>query len=133
MRKFILVHDIARQRALDFVKQAPDGYEVVVRPAQMTYGQKARFHILCRSLEASNLAWQGRALNDGQWKLVMISAHAIATKKEVDLIVGVEGELINLRDSIADMGKDRGASLIEYVHAFCAQNNVSIIERKKAL
>ena len=46
MRKFILVHDIARQRALDFVKQAPDGYEVVVRPAQMTYGQKARFQLI---------------------------------------------------------------------------------------
>ena len=131
LKKFVLVHETARQRAVEYVQQAPEGYEVVVRPAKMNNDQKAHFHAICDDLERSGLTWQGKKLTSLQWKLLLISGHSIATKKQVELIEGLEGELIDIRESIADMRKTRGASLIDYSIAFCVLNNVPLRPPKR--
>lgn len=130
MKKFILAHDLARQRALEYVRQAPEGYEVTIKPARMNNDQKAHFHAICDDLRDSELMWQGKKLNSLGWKLLLISGHAIATNEEVEFIPGIEGELINLRESVAEMRKGRGASLIEYALAFCAMYKVPLQSSK---
>lgn len=124
MRKFVLVHDQARQRAADYIKEAPEGYEVVVRPAKMNNDQKAYFHAICDDLRDSELTWQGKSLTSTGWKLLLISGHAVASGEGVEVVTGLEGEFINLRESVADMRKSRGASLIEYAIAYCVMNRI---------
>ena len=126
MKKFVLAHDIARERALEYVRQAPEGYEVVIRPAKMNNDQKAHFHAICDDLKHSGLTWKGKKLKSLGWKLLLVSGHSIATGEGAELIEGLEGELINLRESVADMDKARGASLIEYALAFCVMNRVPL-------
>ena len=36
MNTFIMAHEIARNRALDAVKNAPEGWQVIVKPATRT-------------------------------------------------------------------------------------------------
>jgi hypothetical protein len=56
----------------------------------------------------------------------MVSGHAVATKEEAEIVPGLEGEFINIRESTALMSIKRGSSLIEYTLAWCATNNVRL-------
>jgi hypothetical protein len=42
----------------------------------------------------------------------------MATKEGSEMVPGLEGEFVNVRESTALMSKRRGASLIDYAEAF---------------
>lgn len=52
--------------------------------------------------------------------------HAIATGGSADLVTGLEGETVNIRESTAKMSVARMASLIEYVLAWAANNDFEV-------
>lgn len=126
MMMFVLVHDEARRRALEAVREAQPGMVVQIKEPTRTSMQSAKFHAICGDLAKSGLTWAGKKRTAAQWKFLVVSGHAIATKEEVELIPGLEGEFLNIRESTALMSKARSSSLIEYALAFCAQNNVRV-------
>lgn len=118
--KFVLVHDEARRNAIAAVAAAPAGYAVVIKKPTRTLAQNDKFHALCGDLAGTE--WAGRPRDREQWKVLLISGHATATKEGADMVPGLEGEFVNLRESSATMTKARGSSLIEYAQAFVAQS-----------
>ena len=70
--------------------------------------------------------WHGEQLTPEQWKMLMVSAHTIATGEPCKLTVGIEGEMVNLRESSATMSIARMASCIEYVKAWAAMNDIKL-------
>lgn len=120
-RYFRLVHAEARQRAVQAVKDVPDGFVCKIQPPTRSLDQSAKLHALFGDLAARHTHY-GRRLTADQWKVLMISGHAIATGLGVDLIPGVEGEMVNIRESSASMTVARMTSLIEYVVAYVAQH-----------
>jgi hypothetical protein len=54
--------------------------------------------------------------------VLLVSGHAVATKLGAEIIPGLEGEFVNIRESTARMTKARSSSLIEYALAWCADN-----------
>ena len=64
--------------------------------------------------------------------MLFVSGHAIATGIGADVVPGLEGEFVNIRESTASMSKKRGSSLIEYVLAWCAENEVAINDDRMA-
>jgi hypothetical protein len=127
-RFFILAHPEARRRAMACVAEAPEGHSVVVAPATRTGEQNAKFHAICSDLARSGLEWAGKPRTAEQWKVLLVSGHAVATKQGADMVPGLEGEFVNLRESTALMSKARGSSLIEYAIAFCALRGVELRE-----
>lgn len=125
-RVFFMVHPQARANAVVAVKQAPEGYCVEVKESNRTLEQNAKFHALCTDIARSGVQWQGKPRTALQWKVLLVSGHAIATKEQAEIIPGLEGEFVNIRESTALMSKSRGASLIEYTLAFCANNGVQL-------
>ena len=115
---FILVHEEARRRALDAVRNAPDGYVVRISEPTRTSAQNDKFHALCSDLERSGREWAGKRRTAEQWKVLLVSGHAVATKHGAEMVPGIEGEFCNLRESTARMSKSRLSSLIEYAEAF---------------
>ena len=91
--------------------------------------QSSRFHAMCGDV-ARQCKFMGRQLSKAQWKIIFISGHAIATGLGADLIPGLEGEFINIRESSAEMSIRRMASVIEYVFAWGANNNVTWTDPK---
>jgi hypothetical protein len=73
---------------------------------------------------SKQLQYMNRWLSKDQWKVLFISGHAIATGQGADIVPGLEGEFTNIRESSAQMGIKRMASLIEYVSAYGAGNGV---------
>lgn len=106
-----------RLRALEAVSKAPDGLILTIKDSTRSLDQNAKFHALCNDA-AKTMTYMGRVLKTDQWKVLFISGHAIATKIGADMVPGLEGEFVNLRESSAQMGVKRMASLIEYTQAY---------------
>lgn len=128
---YVLSHDLARQRALDAVRNAPAGFSVSVAEPRRSGDQNAIFHALCGDIAKSGLQWMGKPRNADAWKVLLVSGHAVATKEGAEIVPGIEGEFVNVRESTAAMSKARGSSLIEYTMAFAALHGVAL-ERRAA-
>jgi len=125
---FRLAHDEARRRAMSAVANAPEGWKVTIQEANRSLDQNAKFHALCSDLARSKIEWMGKPRSADQWKVLLVSGHAVATREGAEIVPGIEGEFVNIRESTALMGKKRGSSLIEYALAFCAAHEVAVAE-----
>jgi len=117
---FVLAHDEARRRAVRAVAEAPAGFRVTVEPPKRNAEQNAKFHAICSDLAKSGHPWAGKERNAAQWKVLLVSGHSKATNEEFDIMPGLEGEFVNLRESTALMSVKRSSSLIEYANAYLA-------------
>lgn len=75
--------------------------------------------------------WLGKPMTPAQWKLLFVSGHAVATGEGADVVPGLEGEFLNLRESTARMGKARMGSLIDYILAWCAEHGVELDDARQ--
>lgn len=125
-RTFILAHPQARTRAGLAVATAPDGFMVVISEPGRNSGQNARFHWLCGLAAKAGLEWAGKKRNAAEWKVLYVSGHATATREGSEMVPGLEGEFVNIRESTALMSVRRGTSLIEYVQADLTSRGVQI-------
>jgi hypothetical protein len=121
---FILANENVRERALEYVAHASLGQMVEIKPRTRSLDQNAMFHALCGDLAKSGLEWAGKARTASEWKVLLVSGHAIATNQSAEVVPGLEGEFINLRESTARMSKARASSLMDYALAFCAEHNI---------
>ena len=118
---FRLSHDTARQNAARAVLNAPEDFMVRIEPRTRSLEQNAMLHALFTEA-ARSARWHGRKLTADQWKVLFISGHAIATGRGADMVPGLEGEFVNIRESSARMSVARMTSLIEYINAWMAEN-----------
>ena len=131
-RRYILISDHVRQNAMRAVHIAPAGYAVTVFPATRSADQNAKFHAICSDLAKSPLVWAGKRRSLEEWKVLLISAHSVATNSKGEVIPGLEGEFVAIRESSARMSVARAASLITYALAFCDTNGVQLTETMNA-
>lgn len=122
-RRFVLVHEQARDNAQECVRTAPEGYQVVVEPQKRSLPQNALFHALCGEAEKYAL-FMGRKLAASQWKMLFVSGHQIATGGHADMRPGLENEFVNLYESTAAMDRHRKSSLIDYTIAWLETHGI---------
>lgn len=120
---FRLVHDTARQMAVRAVARAPEGMVVEIKPKTRSLDQNARLHAMLADVSKQAL-FHCRWLSPDEWKILFISGHAIATKQEAEIVPGLEGEFVNIRESSASMSVSRLNSLMTYIEAWAADNGV---------
>ena len=125
------MHGQARDGVAAHAHIAPDGYQVTFSEPSRNSDQNAKFHAICGDLAKSGHAWAGKPRKADQWKVLLVSAHAKATQEEFDIVPGLEGEFVNLRESTALMSVKRSASLITYALAFCDLNGVQLSELRQ--
>lgn len=103
---------------------------VEIKPLTRTLAQNAKLHAMLGDI-AKQCKFQGKKRDTETWKMIMVSAHKIATGGQAEMAIGLEGEVINLRESTAQMGVKRLASLIEYVTAWGVANGVEFNDRQE--
>jgi len=128
---FVLVNDRVRQNALRAVAEAPAGRVVKIAEAARSSDQNAMFHAICGDVAKSGHKFMGKPRSAGVWKVLFISAHAAATNEGGEVVPGLEGEFVNIRESSALMSVRRAASLITYVLAYCDANGIPLTETKR--
>ncbi len=115
--------NMSRATAKVMIDRAPDNSVIEIKPKTRSGEQNALLHALLQQLHAqAEFAGKKRSVNE--WKLIMVSGHAIATNQRAEVVPGIEGEFLNLRESTAAMSVKRLSSLVEYVQAWAAMNGV---------
>lgn len=125
-RLFVIRDEHTRRNAISEIARAPIGYAVRLSEPTRNLEQNARFHAICHDLEKSELQWAGKRRKQDQWKVLLVSGHAVATKDQAEIVPGLEGEFVNIRESTALMSIKRSSSLIDYAQAFCAMHGVEL-------
>lgn len=128
---FILISDRVRSNAMAALIKASDHSVVTIGPAKRSSEQNAKLHAILTDLARSPLTWAGKRRTVDEWKALVISAHSVATKSGGEVIPGIEGEFVAIRESSANMTVGRAASLITYLIAFCDTNGVELKETRR--
>lgn len=122
-RTFVLANADVRRAVGAYAMTAPEGQYVRFSDPTRSLEQNAKMHA-CFGDIAEQAKYLGRKLTMPQWKTLLISGHAVATGLGVDMVPGLEGEFVNIRESSANMTVERMSSVIEYALAYGAQNGV---------
>ncbi|NIF57512.1 recombination protein NinB [Enterobacter sp. Ap-916] len=132
MKQTLMIRDERiRQNAINIIQslQTDKDRPVTIRISdyKRNLDQNAKFHAMLGDI-AAQVNWCGKKLKPEQWKVLLISGHAVATKQEAELVPGIEGEYVNIRESSAEMSIKRMASLIEYTTAWAVGQGVKFTE-----
>ena len=130
MRQAITKHN--RASLAKQLQEAPEGYYISIKPPTRSLQQNAYFHDLCGEIAKAGVHWMGKPRTADQWKVLLISGHGIATGHGAEVVAGMEGEIVNIRESSAQMGVGRLNSLIDYTLAFVAEHDVKLPYREQA-
>ena len=126
-KPFFLRDQRIKNNCLDVIKELPtdDKKPLVVKIQPMTRSleQNSKLHALLSDI-SKQCEFNGQKRDIDTWKMIMVSAHKIATGGKAEMVIGLEGEVINLRESTAQMSVQRLASLIEYVQSWAVENDV---------
>lgn len=131
MTPFTLRNDFIRRNAIEAIKSAPLNSRVTIAEPKRSSDQNAKFHAILSDLSKSGLKWAGKERSLDEWKALVVSAHAVATEAPGEVIPGLEGEFVAIRESTARMSVGRTNSLIEYVLAFCATHGIELTDTKR--
>ena len=119
--KFQLSHAEARQRAVDAVQTAPDGYVVTIKPPTRSLEQNAALWALLSEF-AERLEWpvNGRMVNmDAEdWKHVLTAAFR---QESARLAMGLNGGVVMLGSRTSKMDKRTFGEFLEFVNAVAAE------------
>lgn len=113
---YILAHSTARQRAVDAVRNAPEGFAVTVAEPSRNLEQNAALWAILSEV-SEHVVWHGRKLSPTDWKHVFS-----ASLKRMDVVPNLEGTgFVALGLSTSKMGKREFSDLLELVNAFAAE------------
>lgn len=129
-KAFILISRTVRENAIAALRDAQEGHLVTIGPKTRTNDQNAMFHAICGDIAKSGHKFMGKPRAATVWKVLLISAHAAATDEGSEVVPGLEGEFVNIRESSALMSVRRAASLITYTLAYCDMNGIELTETR---
>lgn len=120
---FRLVHAVARQRAIQAVQNAPEGFVVEVKEATRNLEQNALLWSLLNQISRT-VVWHGQKLTSEEWKDVFSAA-----LKKQKVVPGIDGGFVVCGQSTSKMSKSTFSELIELIFAFGAQQGVEFDEK----
>lgn len=123
MHTFILAHDLARERALQAVKTAPQGYVVTVDEPTRTKEQNALLWPLLDEI-SEQVIWHGSKLTATDWKEIF-SATLYGQKSVPNLD---KTGFIILGRRTSKMSKKDFSELLDLITAFAVEHNVTFKE-----
>lgn len=123
MMYFVLTHEVARQRAIDAVKDAPSGYVVEIKEQKRNLQQNALLWALLTDI-SNQVDWYGRKLTNEQWKHIFSAALS-----KQDVVPNLAGDgFVVLGKSTSKMTKREFSDLCELIFAFGAERGVKFTQ-----
>jgi hypothetical protein len=128
--KFQLINNQVKKNTIDYIRDLPYDEKrpliVEIKPKTRSLDQNAKLHSIFSDFANSALDFGGKRRSADEWKVILISGHSISTGGQGEVIAGIEGELICIRESSAGMSVGRMASLIEYITAYATEMGVQL-------
>lgn len=116
---FRLVHGMAKARALEAVRNAPEGFVVEIKEPTRNLEQNAALWAKLNDI-ATQVEWHGRNLTAEEWKHVFTAA---LTRQ--DVVPNLDGTgFVVLGQSTSRMSKKLFSELLELITAFGSERGV---------
>ncbi|SDH10391.1 NinB protein [Paraburkholderia phenazinium] len=115
---FVLSHAVARSKAIEAIKCAPDGFCVEVKPATRSILQNARLWAMLTDI-SRQVEWHGLKLAPEDWKHIFS-----AGLKKQRAVPGLDGGFVVLGQSTSKMTKAEMSELQELMSAFGSERDV---------
>ena len=126
MPKFYLSNPVARTRAVQFIRDAPDGYVATIEEQKRTLDQSAKMWAMLRDV-SRQVKWpvdgELQLLQEVDWKAIFTGA----LKRHQRMAKGIDGGLVVLGESTSRMSKKSMSELIELMMAFGADRDEPVI------
>lgn len=129
-RTLVISGEVARKAICNHVMTADEGYIVTIAEPSRNLEQNAKLHAVLSDI-AKQVDYHGKRRSVEFWKGVFVSGWQIATGEKPEIVPGLEGEFINIRESTTTLSIRRMASLIEYISAWCAMSEVKLNDQIK--
>jgi hypothetical protein len=113
--------------AIQAVKDAPDGYVVEIKEPTRKLSQNAKLHAILTDI-SRQAKYMGKNRSVEFWKGLFVSGWQIATGEKPEIVPGLEGEFINIRESTTTMSVRNLSSLMEYMIAWSIDNGVQLTD-----
>ena len=117
-QRYIMSHELARQRAIEAVKNAPAGYVVEIKEPSRSLDQNALLWPLLTCL-SEQVDWYGQHLTPDEWKDVMT-----AGLRKQKAVPGIDGGFVMVGSRTSKMSKAEFSDLVELIYAFGAERGV---------
>ena len=121
-QRYIMSHEIARQRAIDAVRNAPSGYVIEIREPTRTLDQNALLWPLLTEV-SRQVDWYGQKLTEDEWKDVFT-----AGLRKQKAVPGIDGGFVMVGSKTSRMNKREFSELVELIYAFGAERGVKFQE-----
>ena len=108
----------SRERAVDAINAAQDGFVVEIKPPTRNLEQNARLWAMLADV-AKQVEWHGQYLTSEDWKHIFS-----ASLKQQKAVPGIDGGFVVLGQSTSKMSKREFSDLIEVINAFSAERGV---------
>lgn len=118
-KTFVLAHDVARQRAIEYVKNAPAGFVVEVKEPNRNLSQNAALWAMLTDI-SHQTDWHGMKLSQEEWKDLLSAG--LVQSKVVPNMAGTGFVILGQRTS--KMSKKLFGELLELVGAFGSERSV---------
>jgi hypothetical protein len=130
-RYYVLRDEKLREWVASFVLTAPLGCVVTVEPARRSLAQNRLLHALITEAVDKGLATDdGRRLTLEEAKVAFVTGWMIEEGHGSD-VIAFGGHPVQLRRSTAALSKDEFSSLVEFIHAACAQRGIPLQEQER--
>ena len=124
---FRLVHQTARDRAVEAVRNAPDGFIVRVTEPSRSLESNAKLWAMLNDI-SQQVIWHGKRLQSEDWKHIFT-----ASLKQMQVVPNLDNTgFVALGLSTSKMTKREMSELIELIMAFGSQNNVKFGDQAKS-
>jgi hypothetical protein len=134
-KTYILAHDVARQRAVEAVRNAPDGFSVTIAEPIKSRGQEEKYHAQIGDIAAQ---WQylGVKWSAEDMKRILVNAFKEDTKNDPELgecwrsmgelraVPGLRGGLVVLGEQTRRFPKRLASAFVEWLYALGAEMGV---------
>jgi len=121
-QRYIMSHEIARQRAIDAVRAAPAGYVIEIREPTRTLDQNALLWPLLTEV-SRQVDWYGQKLTEDEGKDVFT-----AGLRKQKAVPGIDGGFVMVGSKTSRMNKREFSELVELIYAFGAERGVKFQE-----
>ena len=117
----VLNHDADRAKAMHWVNKAPLGTRIEFKASKRTLPQNDRLWAMLTDVAAHQKS-KGRDYTTEEWKLLFMHAWG----REVRFLPGLDNKsVVPIGQSSSDLSKDEMTDLIEFIHAWGAENGVA--------
>jgi hypothetical protein len=139
---FRLVHDLARQRAVEAIRTAPEGWEMRLKAPSKTREQEEKYHAQIGDL-AEQWLYLGVKWSADDMKRILVNGFKEDTKVDADLaecwremgevkaVPGMRGGLVILGDQTRRFPRKLASAFVEWLYALGAEVGVEWTEPKQ--